>query len=121
MTTIWQKIETFFTTEVEPAIAGFFSAAEPDIIDAITPILSNAVRQEQAALSASAGDIVKFAEASAPILASAAAAIVEAGVEATAAALLQAFTAAVAAIQPPTVTAVVTPAPAPTAAPTVTE
>lgn len=117
MTTLWQKIETFFTTEVEPALAGFFHLAEPAVIDALTPLASAAVQEEYTALSSSVGNLGAFATASGSILANLASKAEAAGVEATGAALLQTATAAIAAIQPPTVTATVTPAPIPTPAP----
>lgn len=122
MSNILQKLWDLITNEIEPALAGFFSKAEPEIIEALTPIFNSVITQEQAALTASAGDPVKFAEASAVILTKAAASAVEAGIEATGAALLQVLTAAVAAIEPPTVTVTVaaptTPAPTPAPAPT---
>lgn len=116
MSNILEKLWGFIKNDVEPELAKFFSVAEDAVIDALTPIFAETVREEQAALVASAGDPVKFAEASATILSSAAAKAVAAGIEATGAALLQALAAAIAAIDPPTVTATIAPA-APATAP----
>jgi len=110
MTTVWQKIEDFFKTEVEPALAGFFNTAEADLIAALTPLATEAVQELSDALSASAGNPTAFATAAGQVLTSLASKAEAASVEATGAALLQTATAAIAAIQPPTVTATVTPA-----------
>jgi hypothetical protein len=109
---IWQKIEDFFTNEVEPALAGFFNTAENDLIDALTPIASQAVQELSTALSQSAGKPAAFASAAGQVLSSLATKAEAAGIEATGAAILQTATAAIAAIQPPKVTATVTPPPA---------
>lgn len=121
MSNILEKLWAIITNDIEPELAKFFSIAEDTVLDALTPIFSETVREEQDALVASAGDPVKFAAASATILSSAATKAVTAGIEATGAALLQALAAAVAAIEPPTVTATITPAAAPPPAPVPTE
>lgn len=110
MTTIWQKIEDFFTNEVEPALAGFFSVAEADLIATLTPLATEAVRELSDGLSASAGNPAAFAAVAGQVLSSLATKAAAASVEATGAALLQTATAAISAIQPPKVTATVTPA-----------
>lgn len=110
MSTIWQKIEDFLTNEIEPALAGFFSVAEADLIAALTPLATEAVRELGDDLSASAGNPATFATAAGQVLSSLAAKAEAASIEATGAALLQTAAAAIAAIQPPKVTATVTPA-----------
>lgn len=112
MSNIWQKIEDFLTNEVEPVLAGFFSTAESDLIAALTPLASEAVREVGDALSASAGNPTAFVAAAGQVLTSLAAKAEAASIEATGAAILQTATAAIAAIQPPKVTTTITPAPA---------
>ena len=108
MTTIWQRIDAFLG-EAEAELAGFFSTAEADLVSALTPLATEAVRELSDALSASAGNPAAFATAAGQVLTSLAGKAEAAAVEATGAALLQTATAAIAAIQPPKVTATVTP------------
>lgn len=119
MSNFFQKVEDFFTNEVWPDLKNFFTAAEEDVVAALTPIMSSVVAQETTALAQSAGNLTAFAAASGKILSAAATQAEAAGVTATGAALLQSFTNVIAQIQPTanvSVSATI-PVPAPAVAP----
>ena len=114
MSTIFDRIDQFFESEVVPFFENFFKTAGADLIAALTPIATTVVSQLADELVQSAGNPTAFANAAGKTLQAVAQQAEAAGIQATGAALLQVTQQAIAGLQPQvskTVAVTATPAP----------